>query len=149
PVRTSAEMRADLDAVYHGDWRRLCPSRPIFFAMTAGSTGRFKYVPVTAEFRRELQEGAMVFNGALEAHYPAVRALKLQFLVGSAEGGRTPAGLPQGFASGFNYKNFPWLVRRRFVVPYWVFTIEDAEERSYAAGRILVAERRLGALCAI
>ncbi len=148
-IRTYAEMRADLDAVYQGDWQRLCPSRPIFFAMTAGSTGRFKYVPVTAEFRRELREGALVFSGALQACHPAVRALKTQFLVGSAEGGRSPTGIPQGFASGFNYKSFPWLVRRRFAVPYWVFTIDDVDERNYVAGRILIAERRLGALCAI
>ncbi len=149
PVRTCAEMRDDLDAVYAGDWRRMCPSRPVFFAMTAGSTGHYKYVPVTAEFRRELREAALVFSGAMQACYPAVRRLRSQFLVGSAEGGRSPAGIPQGFASGFNYKNFPWLVRRRFTVPYWVFTIEDTEERNYAAGRILVSERRLGALVAI
>ena len=149
PIRTHAEMREDLDAVYEGDWQRLCPSRPLFFAMTAGSTGRFKYIPFTAEFREELREGSLVFSGAMEARYPALRARKLQFLVGSAEGGRSPAGIPQGFASGFNYKHFPWLVRRRFVVPYWVFTIDDADERNYAAGRILVAERGVGALCAI
>jgi hypothetical protein len=149
PVRTHAEMRADLDAVHQGDWRRLCPSRPLFFAMTAGSTGRFKYVPITAEFRRELREASLVFNGALEAHHPELRSRRLQFLVGSAEGGLSPSGIPQGFVSGFNYKHFPWLVRRRFVVPYWVFTLDDAEERAYAAGRILVAERRLGALCAL
>lgn len=149
PIRTHAGMRADLDAVYQGDWQRLCPSRPVFFSMTAGSTGRFKYIPVTAEFRRELREAALVFNGALQACHPAVRALKTQFLVGSAEGGLSPTGIPQGFASGFNYRSFPWLVRRRFAVPYWVFTIEDVDERNYAAGRILVSERKLGALCAI
>ncbi|MEO5616145.1 MAG: GH3 auxin-responsive promoter family protein, partial [Candidatus Eisenbacteria bacterium] len=149
PVRTYAAMQEELDAVYAGEWQRLCPSRPVFFAMTAGSTGRFKYVPVTREFRRELRESSMVFSGAMQARYPAVRHRKVQFLVGSAEGGVSPTGIPQGFASGFNYKNFPWLVRRRFTVPYWVFTIEDVEERNYAAGRILVSERRLGALCAI
>jgi hypothetical protein len=149
PVRTHAAMRADLDAVYEGDWQRLCPSRPLFFAMTAGSTGRFKYIPVTREFRAELREGSLVFSGAMQACWPGLRQRKIQFLVGSAEGGRSPAGVPQGFASGFNYKNFPWLVRRRFSVPYWVFTLDDVEERNYAAGRILVSERRLGALCAI
>lgn len=149
PVRTHAAMRADLDAVYAGDWRRLCPSRPVFFAMTAGSSGQFKYIPVTPQFRRELREGSMVFSGAMQACHPAVRNRRVQFLVGSAEGGHSPAGVAQGFASGFNYKNFPWLVRRRFVVPYWVFTLADVEERNYAAGRILVSERRLGALCAI
>ena len=117
--------------------------------MTAGSTGRFKYIPVTAEFRRELRESALVFSGVMEALHPAVRSLKTQFLVGSAEGGHSPTGVPQGFASGFNYKSFPWLVRRRFAIPYWVFTLDDVDERNYAAGRILVSERQLGALCAI
>ena len=40
PIRAYHEMRADLDAVYAGDWQRLCPSAPIYFAMTAGSTGQ-------------------------------------------------------------------------------------------------------------
>ena len=142
-------MRPGLDAVYAGKWQALCPSRPRFFAMTAGSTGQFKHIPVTREFRRELGAGSLIYYGALEASCPALRRLKSQFLAGSAEGGRSPTGVPQGFASGFNYKHLPRLLRRKFVLPYWVFTLADAEDRSYAAGRILVEERRLGLLCAI
>ncbi|MBK7367242.1 MAG: GH3 auxin-responsive promoter family protein, partial [Candidatus Eisenbacteria bacterium] len=58
-------------------------------------------------------------------------------------------GHPAGVRVGVQLQALPWLVRRRFVVPYWVFTIDDADERNYAAGRILVAERGVGALCAI
>jgi hypothetical protein len=149
PVRAYKEMQGDLDAVYAGRWQTLCPSPPLWFAMTAGSTGRFKYLPVTAEYRREIGRSAMIFNGALEHSFPELRSLKTQFLVGSAEGGRSPGGVPQGFASGFNYKNLPRFVRRRFVVPYWVFTIDDPDERGYAAGRILMDDPRLGVLTAI
>ena len=39
PVRTHAGFQAELNAVREGDWARLCPSQPQFFAMTAGSTG--------------------------------------------------------------------------------------------------------------
>ena len=148
-VRTCREMQDDLDAVYAGRWQALCPSPPLWFAMTAGSTGRFKYIPVTAEYRREVGRSSLIFNGALEACHPALRRLKTQFLVGSAEGGHSPAGVPQGFASGFNYQHLPWFVRRRFVVPYAAFTLDDAEERGYAAGRILMDDPRLGVLCAI
>ncbi|MGH2667584.1 MAG: GH3 family domain-containing protein, partial [bacterium] len=148
-VRAYKDMQRDLDAVYAGRWQTLCPSPPLWFAMTAGSTGQFKYVPVTAEYRREVGRSAMIFNGALEDCFPELRHLKMQFLVGSAEGGCSAAGVPRGFASGFNYKHLPGFVRRRFVVPYWVFTIDDAEERNYAAGRILMDAPRLGALCAI
>jgi hypothetical protein len=149
PVRSYGEMRTEVDAVYDGRWQTLCPSRPLRFAMTAGSTGRFKYIPVTKEYHREVSRSAMIFNGALEAAFPGTRRLKTQFLVGSAEGGRSPAGVPQGFASGFNYQNLPGFVRRRFVAPYWIFTIDDPEERAYAAGRILIDDPRLGALTAI
>jgi GH3 auxin-responsive promoter len=149
PVRPYGDMRADLEAVYTGDWRRLCPSPPVYFAMTAGSTGRFKYIPVTAELRRDLGRGSLAYYGALEAACPALRGLKAQFLVGSAEGGFSPGGVPQGFASGFNYKNLPRFLRAKFVLPYWIFTLADAEDRAYAAGRILVEHAGVGALCAI
>jgi hypothetical protein len=149
PARAYGEMKDELDAVYAGRWQSLCPSRPLWFAMTAGSTGEYKYVPVTAEYRREVGRSSMIFQGALEAAFPEGRRLKTQFLVGSAEGGLSPGGIPQGFASGFNYKNLPGFVRRRFVAPYWIFTLDDAEERAYAAGRVLVAEPGLGVLCAI
>lgn len=149
PIRSYRDMQSELDAVYAGRWQTLCPSRPLWFAMTAGSTGHFKYIPVTREFRREIGRSALIFNGALEARYPETRALKIQFLVGSAEGGCSPGGVPQGFASGFNYKHLPRFVRSRFVVPYWVFTLQDAEERAYAAGRVLMNAQNLGVLSAI
>jgi hypothetical protein len=149
PVRDAAAMQADLDAVYAGDWQRLCATRPLWFAMTAGSSGRYKYIPVTAGYRRAVAHSSLIFQGALHSCVPEVRGARTQFLVGSAEGGLSPAGIPQGFTSGFNYRNLPRLLRRRFVVPYWVFTLDDPMERAYAAGRILVDEPRLGVLCAI
>lgn len=149
PVRTAREMRADLDAVYAGEWPRLCAEAPVFFAMTAGSTGQFKYIPVTPAYRAEIGRGSQIFYGGLERAFPGLRKKRCQFLVGSAEGGSSPSGVPQGFASGANYKHLPRLVRRRFALPYWVFTLPDADDRAYAAGRLLVAARDLGALCAI
>lgn len=149
PVRSYREMRSDLDAVYAGDWRRLCPSRPVFFSMTAGSTGHFKYVPVTAELRREVGLASLAFYGAIEAACPELRGLRSQFLAGSGEGGVSPGGVPQGFASGFNYRNLPGILRDKFILPYWIFTLPDAEDRSYAAGRLLAGDRRLGSLSAI
>ncbi|HSJ62478.1 MAG TPA: GH3 auxin-responsive promoter family protein [Gemmatimonadaceae bacterium] len=149
PVRAYGAMKSELDAVYAGEWQTMCPSRPLWFAMTAGSSGEYKYVPVTPEYRRDVGRSSLIFQGALESAFPELRRLKTQFLVGSAEGGLSPGGIPQGFASGFNYKNLPAFVRRRFVLPYWVFTLDDAEERAYAAARILCADRRLGVLCAI
>jgi hypothetical protein len=149
PVRNAAAMQDDLAAVHAGEWQRLCAEPPLWFSMTAGSTGRYKYIPVTAAYRREIAGASLIFQGAFGACFPGLRGARTQFLVGSAEGGRSPAGVPQGFASGFNYRHLPRLVRRRFVVPYWVFTLDDPIERAYAAGRILMDEPRLAVLAAI
>jgi hypothetical protein len=149
PVRPFAAMRGELDAVYAGEWRGLCPSAPVFFALTAGSSGACKHVPMTPEFRGELSRGSLAYYGALEAAFPVLRGRRTQFLVGSAEGGVSPGGTPVGFASGFNYRHLPALLRRKFVLPYWIFTLDDAGERAYAIARLLVECRDLGALCAI
>jgi hypothetical protein len=149
PVRNWAAMSGDLERVRAGEWALLCPSPPVFHAMTAGSTGRFKYIPMTREFRRDISRGSLICYGALEAACPGLRRRKAQFLVGSAEGGVAPDGAPQGFASGFNYRNLPRLIRSRFLLPYWIFTLHDAEDRAYAAGRLLAGRTDLGALCAI
>lgn len=149
PVRTHAQMQAQLDRVHHGDWQELCGTAPEYFAMTAGSTGRYKYIPVTRDYRREIGRVSMAFRGAMLNACPALRGRASAFLVGSAEGGRSPAGVPQGFASGFNYRRLPRAIRAGFPLPYWVFTIIDRHERDYAIGRMLVGNDRLGVLGAI
>ncbi len=149
PIRSYSAMCRDLEEVYSGRWQALCPSAPIFFALTAGSTGEPKRIPVTREFRAEVGRGSLAYYGALEAAHPALRKRRAQFLVGSAEGGHSPGGVPVGFISGFNYQRLPGILRGKFALPYWIFTLEDAEDRAYAAARLLVAQRDVGALCAI
>lgn len=149
PVRTSAAFAPWLERARHGDWRAICPSEPFFFSLTAGSTGKYKALPVTRELKAELDRSVLVFTHHLYRSFPSLPCGKTQFIVGSADGGRTPGGVPQGFVSGFNYKNLPALLRRSFVVPYPVFTLEDPDDRNYAIGRFLVQEPTLRGIGAI
>lgn len=143
PLRNSAEFGPYLKRVHQGERNVLTVETPYFFAMTAGSTGDYKYIPITRRFKRELDRSVYAFYHLLETNCPEFRSAPLQFFVGSAEGGQSPGGIPQGFVSGFNYKNLPAFIRRKFVVPYWVFTQPDMDDRFYAIGRFLTAKNSL------
>lgn len=141
PIRNATEYGTYLKRCYQGEPGVLTEEAPYFFAMTAGSTGDYKYIPLTRRFKKELDRSVYAFYHLLETNCPEFRSAPIQFFVGSAEGGQSPGGVPQGFVSGFNYKNLPAFIRRKFVVPYWVFTLTDMDDRFYAMGRFLVSNR--------
>lgn len=146
PVRTSTGYAPFLQKVYEADPHYLTRETPMFFAMTAGSTGDYKYIPITPSFKRAINRAVFAFYHLFESQCPELGQDPIQFLVGSAEGGQAPVGIPQGFVSGFNYRNLPAFIRRKFIIPYWVFTLEDAGDRYYAMGRFLAANERVAAI---
>lgn len=146
PIRGSADYAPWLKRVYQGEHQLLTTDKPHFFAMTAGSTGDYKYIPVTHRSKKEIDRSVYAFYHLLENNFPEFRTAPIQFFVGSAEGGKSPGGIPQGFISGFNYKNLPAFIRKKFVVPYWVFTLTDIDDRFYAVVRFLAANRELAGI---
>lgn len=146
PIRSSADYAPWLTRLYQGEHQLLTTERPHFFAMTAGSTGDYKYIPVTSRSKKEIDRSVYAFYHLLETNCPEFRTAPIQFFVGSAEGGKSPGGIPQGFISGFNYKNLPAFIRRKFVIPYWVFTLTDIDDRFYAVARFLAASRQVAGI---
>lgn len=149
PIVPAEQYQALIAQEYNGKHHTLTHQPPKFYAMTAGSTGAYKYIPITPDLKRDLDQAVLAFNYLVEKSCPELREGKIQFIVGSASGGTSPEGLPQGFISGFNYKNLPKVIRSRFVIPYEVFEIENADDRYYAMARFLIEEVDLRAICAI
>jgi hypothetical protein len=149
PVRTSAQYATYLNRVYHGEQNVITKESPYFFAMTTGSTGDYKYIPITKKARAQTNNSILVFVYFMEQHFPAMKSNPIQFLVGSGDGGVSPGGVPQGFVSGFNYKHLPSAITDRFIIPYWVFTLENMLDRYYAMARFMVNADNLVALGAI
>lgn len=137
PIQNADEYKDRLQDVYKGDHQQLMAEAPNFFAMTAGSTGDYKYIPINKTFKAELEHSVYAFYYLIEKQCPEFANQPIQFLVGSAEGGKSPTGIKQGFVSGFNYRNLPAFIRKKFTIPYWVFTLEDAADRYYAMARFL------------
>jgi len=87
------------------------------FAMTSGTTGRTKYIPVTTEFLRQYREGWLVWGWhSYQAHSRAWRRQTLQ-IAGSGCVERASSGAPCGSISGLIADMQNWLVRRHYVVP--------------------------------
>lgn len=149
PIRTSKQYADYLGRAYQGEENVITKEKPYFFAMTTGSTGNYKYIPITKKLRRETDNSMLAFIYLIEQHFPETRQSPIQFLVGSGDGGSSPGGVPQGFVSGFNYKNLPSAITKRFVVPYWVFTMEDTHDRYYAMARFMIDSDGLVAIAAI
>jgi GH3 auxin-responsive promoter len=149
PVKTSGQYATWLTRVYQGERNVITRENPYYFAMTTGSTGDYKYIPITRRFRQETDNSTLVFIRLLEQHFPEMTRCSIQFLVGSGDGGSSPDGVPKGFVSGFNYKHLPKAITRRFVIPYWVFTLEDAHDRYYAMARYMLDADDLVAIGAI
>lgn len=149
PVKTSAQYLDYLSRVYQGEHNVLTFEAPYYFAMTTGSTGDYKRIPITKTFRNETDNSMFAFVQFMEMAFPEIKNSAIQFLVGSGDGGESPVGVPQGFVSGFNYKSLPKVLTRRFVIPYWVFTLEDAEDRYYAMARFMIGSPNLVAVAAI
>lgn len=149
PVRTSEQYLPLLNGLYASGQAALTKSPPYFYAMTSGTTGSFKHVPITRKSRQETDNCTLAFLYFLENAFPKLKSASFQLLVGSAEGGVSPTGVPQGFISGFNYKSLPKFITERFAIPYWVFTQEDTHDLYYAMARFMINCEDLYAVGAI
>lgn len=103
----------------------------LFFNKTSGTTSEPKLIPVTKESLKGLkisQQTMIYFQ-----YKNSENAFK-----GSVVGVASPAieekseeGIPIGAASGHFYKSVSKLVQKKYVIPYYVFEIEDYNVKYY------------------
>lgn len=126
PLSDYERLRPYVEAQAAGE-RALTAEMPVMYAVTSGTTGAPKFVPVLpatlAQFRAEQQ----LYSWVLYRHRPDAFAGRGLGLVGAAVEGRTPAGAPYGSVSGYLYRAMPRLLRRGYVLPPEVNEIADYE----------------------
>lgn len=103
----------------------------LFFNKTSGTTSEPKLIPVTKESLKglKLSQQIMIYH----QYKNSKNAFK-----GSVVGVASPAieeknedGVPIGAASGHFYKSVSRLVQNKYVIPYYVFEIEDYNVKYY------------------
>ncbi|MEB3198649.1 MAG: GH3 auxin-responsive promoter family protein [Candidatus Sericytochromatia bacterium] len=140
PVHGYEDLRPWIEQQEATGEPRLNHEPPRFYALTSGSTGQPKLIPVTgsafAAYRRLqdlwLYHSLKLCPELFEGQYLA--------FVGAAEEGKLPSGRSFGSTSGHVYQTLPTLVRRAYVVPPEVFELHDAELKYLLILRLAIAE---------
>ena len=137
PVVTYRDLEAHVQRMAAGEHRVLTAEDPVMFAMTSGTEGRPKLIPVTPTCggRTHRDQMRTWFYRALLDHPRMLDGMSLS-LVSPAEEGRTAADIPYGSTSGAIYRDLPWYIRRSYLAPYEVFTVEDYLAKYYVIARL-------------
>jgi hypothetical protein len=138
PINSYDTLGPYIERMSRGERNLLTADDPIMFAVTSGTTGKAKLIPVTPSYLAEYTHSVQVHTWRVVEDYGT--SVSGQFLVTSScdVEGHTPAGIPYGALSGFVIKRQPAMVRSHFVLPYEVALIKDVELKYYVTLRLAV-----------
>jgi len=134
----SRVLRGDVNALFAPG------TRVLMFAMTSGTTGEPKRLPITEEMFREYRLGWLIWAaGAYGDHRDVMRKKTLQ-LTSDWQLAQTPLGAPCGQISGLAASTRPKIAQRMFLPPPVAARIHDSTAKHYTALRIALARRDVG-----
>ena len=141
PIADYESFRPWVDKVKSGESGVLTAEEPYMFALTSGTSGQPKSIPVTPATGHMSKRLSRLWLYRCLVDHPKVLDHKALVIVSPAIEGHTESGIPFGSASGNIYKKASWVIRRRYAVPYPVFTIKDFEAKYYAIMRFAIEQR--------
>ena len=140
PLNDYETLRPYVERLTSGATNILTAERPILFAVTSGTTGKPKFIPVTEYSRKKKREVMDVWTYyALKSH-PEVLNGKILAIVSPEKEGTTTCKVPFGAESGHAYRNMPEMVKNLYVLPYEVFEIKDYDAKYYCMIRIAMEQ---------
>lgn len=142
PVTEYADYEDAVDQLRRGDSDALLgrANTLLMFALSSGSTGSSKYVPVTKAFLADYRRGWQAWGIRTLDARPASH-LGHFFQIGSDYAkSHTEADIPCGNISGLVAKMQSPVVRTMYSIPYGVMKIRDAAARSYTVARAAIAD---------
>ena len=146
PMRTYDDHRPYINRVLEGDVTALFPrgTKVLMFAMTSGTTGEPKRVPITAELFREYKAGWFIWAGGVYGDYPNLVLKKSLQLSSDWQQFRAPSGVPCGQISGLAASTRPRIGQYLFLPPPATTRIHDAAAKHYATLRFALATSNIG-----
>jgi len=114
--------------------------RLVMFALTSGTTGPYKAIPVTQRFIAAYRWGWNMWGIKAIRDHPGLFMRKVLQISSPAQEDRTPSGVPCGSLSGMLARSQKRIVRRFYAVPYEATEIADPDLRYYAIMRFAVPQ---------
>jgi hypothetical protein len=146
PILSYEEHHPYMLRVLQGDVTALFApgTRVLMFAMTSGTTGEPKRLPITAEMFRDYRRGWLIWAaGAYGDHRHLMRKKTLQ-LTSDWQLTKAPSGVPCGQISGLAAITRPKITQRMFLPPPIAARIHDSAAKHYTALRFSLASRKVG-----
>lgn len=105
----------------------LTSNRPVMYALTSGTTGQPKYLPIGHDTLEQYIQEQRLFSYLLYRECPSAYWGKIFGVVSPAVEGYRPSGIPFGSVSGYLHASMPKFIQRQYVVPTEVYNLEDYE----------------------
>ena len=124
PIQQYDDLQPYIEAQMTGE-AALTTDPPILYALTSGTTGTPKTIPVLRRTLQQYRQGQRLYTWLQYRACPQAFDGPALGIVGSAIEGRTASGVPIGSVSGTLYASMPTFMRSRYVAPPEVFAISD------------------------
>jgi hypothetical protein len=119
-------------------------TRVLMFAMTSGTTGEPKRLPITEELFREYRAGWRLWGAGVYGDHRELMGTKTLQLTSDWRRYRAPGGAPCGQISGLAATPRPRIAQRMFVLPPAAAGIHDTAAKHYATLRFALETDRVG-----
>jgi hypothetical protein len=136
PIQDYDALAPYIERVKRGERRVLTADDPLMFAVTSGTTGKAKYIPVTPSYLHEYIHGMQIHNYFILEDYPEIGLGKFMTPTSADVEGHVESGLPFGAISGLITRRQPEVIRRYFALPYEISKVKDLEAKIYLGLRV-------------
>jgi hypothetical protein len=116
----------------------------LMFAMTSGTTGQPKRLPITAELFREYRAGWRIWGAGVYGDHTDLVDKKTLQLSSDWQQYRAAGGAPCGQISGLAATTRPLIARPIFLPPPAVTRIHNSSAKHYTTLRMALADPRVG-----
>lgn len=157
-IRTAADFRARVPVLSYEDHRPYISrvlngevtalfapgTRVLMFAMTSGTTGEPKRVPITKELFHEYRMGWQMWGAGAYGDHPDLLYKKTLQLTSDWQQYAAPCGIPCGQISGLAATTRPSISQIMFLPPPATTQIHEAAAKHYAVLRFALATPKVG-----
>jgi hypothetical protein len=145
PINKYLDLLPYVEREKNGEEAILTKEKPLLFALTSGTTGKPKYIPLTPTFIRKYQEVAQIWFYFLIKDHPEYFDGKI-FMPGSSFAERyTKGGVPVGTISSYIMGHLPYVIRRKYVFSDEdIKGCEDYEAKYYVMMRLAMEQQVSG-----
>lgn len=130
PVYNYDRLSPMIDLIFNGVKGVLTSDEIIYWALTSGTTGSRKFIPVTKESRKAKSSAMKLWMYCASKDHPGMFNGKILSVV-SPEIEVYNEGFPCGSESGHAYQNLPSIIKSKYVVPYSIFENPDYDYKYF------------------